>query len=75
MNGKPAADGLWFSDLTRLVEPRSIVLVGASEKPDSIGAHAGEPDGLLAVQGRPPPGQSQSPTKSTGVPATPRCAT
>ena len=38
MNGKPAADGLWFSDLTRLVEPRSIVLVGASEKPDSIGA-------------------------------------
>lgn len=27
----------WFSDLSRLVNPRSIVLVGASEKPDSIG--------------------------------------
>lgn len=31
-------DGHGFSDLTRLVEPRSIVLIGASEKPDSIGA-------------------------------------
>ncbi|QQX82795.1 acetate--CoA ligase family protein [Cupriavidus necator] len=31
-------NGLWFSDLSRLVEPRSIVLVGASDKPDSIGA-------------------------------------
>jgi acyl-CoA synthetase (NDP forming) len=28
---------LWFSDLSKLVLPRSIVLVGASEKPDSIG--------------------------------------
>ncbi|SCU75941.1 CoA-binding protein [Cupriavidus necator] len=28
---------LWFSDLSRLVNPQSIVLVGASEKPDSIG--------------------------------------
>ncbi|MGO4327871.1 acetate--CoA ligase family protein [Cupriavidus sp. 2TAF22] len=28
---------IWFSDLSRLVNPRSIVLVGASEKPDSIG--------------------------------------
>lgn len=29
--------GIWFSDLSRLVNPSSIVLVGASEKPDSIG--------------------------------------
>ncbi|MFJ4292217.1 acetate--CoA ligase family protein [Cupriavidus sp. NPDC089707] len=29
--------GIWFSDLSRLVNPNSIVLVGASEKPDSIG--------------------------------------
>ncbi|MBF6989219.1 acetate--CoA ligase family protein [Cupriavidus sp. IK-TO18] len=28
---------IWFSDLSRLVNPHSIVLVGASEKPDSIG--------------------------------------
>ncbi|SCU96095.1 CoA-binding protein [Cupriavidus necator] len=28
---------IWFSDLSRLVNPDSIVLVGASEKPDSIG--------------------------------------
>ena len=38
MTATPDASGLRFSDLTRLVEPRSIVLVGASEKPDSIGA-------------------------------------
>jgi acyl-CoA synthetase (NDP forming) len=37
-----ANQGLWFSDLSRLVEPRSIVLVGASEKPDSIGARTFE---------------------------------
>ena len=42
MTTKPDANGLWFSDLTRLVEPRSIVLVGASEKPDSIGARTFE---------------------------------
>ncbi len=42
MSAKPDANGLWFSDLTRLVEPRSIVLVGASEKPDSIGARTFE---------------------------------
>lgn len=34
--------GPGFSDLTRLVEPRSIVLVGASEKADSIGARTFE---------------------------------
>lgn len=38
MTAPPDNKGLWFSDLTRLVEPRSIVLVGASDKPDSIGA-------------------------------------
>lgn len=38
MTAQPDAGGLRFSDLTYLVEPRSIVLVGASEKPDSIGA-------------------------------------
>lgn len=32
-----SAQQIWFSDLSRLVNPRSIVLVGASEKPDSIG--------------------------------------
>jgi acetate---CoA ligase (ADP-forming) len=29
-----------FQDLTRLFEPRSIALVGASDRPNSIGAHA-----------------------------------
>ncbi|AQV98662.1 acyl-CoA synthetase [Cupriavidus necator] len=32
-----SGQGIWFNDLSRLVNPRSIVLVGASEKPDSIG--------------------------------------
>ncbi|RDK08867.1 acetate--CoA ligase family protein [Cupriavidus lacunae] len=32
-----SSQGIWFNDLSRLVNPRSIVLVGASEKPDSIG--------------------------------------
>ncbi|WP_349605875.1 MULTISPECIES: acetate--CoA ligase family protein [Cupriavidus] len=37
VNAADAKPSLWFSDLSRLVLPHSIVLVGASEKPDSIG--------------------------------------
>lgn len=33
-----ASEGIVFQDLSRLVLPRSIVVVGASDKPDSIGA-------------------------------------